>query len=77
MNGGLKVQGSAARADFQKSWTNISKLFSQASAVGGAITLNVDFSPPISILGSEYEQLVKIVKEIGLQYLEIRAEVSK
>jgi len=77
MNGGMKVQGSAARADFQKSWTNISKLFSQASAVGGAITLTVDFSPPVSISTPDYEQLAKIVKEIGLQYVEIRAEVSK
>ena len=77
LNGGMKVQGSAARADFQKSWTNISKLFSQGSAVGGAITLTVDFSPPVSISTPDFEQLAKIVKEIGLQYVEIRAEVSK
>jgi hypothetical protein len=77
MNGGIKLQGSAARADFQKTWTNVSKIFSSASAVGGAITLSVDFSPSIPIISSEYEQLAKIVKEIGIQYIEIRAEVSK
>lgn len=77
LTGGLKFQGSAARADFQAVFTNLTRALKAASVVAGALTLNVTFAPPITFESGEWTQLHKVIKDLQIQNTDITAEVNK
>lgn len=75
--GGITVSGSAFRADFQKSWTHVSKALTGASSVGGTLTLSFRFAKPEDVNGQPMQQLAKIIRELAIQYVDVSVEVTK
>jgi len=77
VTGGLTFRGTASRADFQTAYGHVSKAVKGASKVGGTLTLDLTFSPPVAPESSEFGQVHKVVKDLQIQHADLTAEVSK
>ncbi|MFG2067746.1 ATP-binding protein [Micromonospora tulbaghiae] len=77
VTGGIAFRGSAARADFQTAYGHIIKAVKGASKVAGTLTLNLAFTPPVTVDSPEFKQVHKVVKDLQIQHADLAAEVTK
>jgi hypothetical protein len=77
MNGGLMFRGTAPRSDFQNAYNSIAKTLKAASQIAGTLTVDIAFSPPVTIESGEFTHVHKAIKDLQIQHADLTAEVTK
>ena len=77
LTGGAMLKGAAERSKFQSIYNQVGKALKAATVVEGSLTLQVVFAPAVDVSDGAWSQLYKVIKDLGIQHIDITAEVAK
>lgn len=77
LTGGAMLKGAAERSKFQSIYNQVGKALKAATVVEGSLTLQVVFAPAVDVSDGAWSQLYKVIKDLGIQHIDITTEVAK